>query len=132
LRTVSTRHARLKRNQLADPAPVDAVADVDHRSGGLVADDHRVAHHIVADTTMLVVVHIGTADPDGSNFDQDLTAGRFRDRTVLDPHIVGSVQHGTGVQHRRLLRPVEGSRRLGTDAAKANMTPLLPKPRYGC
>ena len=32
-------------------------------------------HHIVADTTVLVVVDIGTADPDASNFHQDLTGG---------------------------------------------------------
>ncbi len=97
LRTASTRHARLKRNQLADPASVDPVADVNHRPGGLVTDDHRIAYHIVADTTVLVVVDIGTADPDCSDFDQDLTGARFRDRPILDPNIVRSVQHGTGV-----------------------------------
>ena len=90
MRAGSARDARLKRNQLADPVSVDALADVEHRPGGFVTDDHRITHHIVADTTVLVVVDIGTADPYGINFNQDFTGGRFRDRPVLDPHIVRS------------------------------------------
>jgi len=54
----SARDARLKRSQLADPISVDAVADVDYCPGGLVTDDHRIAHDIVADATVLVVVDI--------------------------------------------------------------------------
>jgi hypothetical protein len=58
LRAGSARDARLKCNQLADPVSVEAVADVDYCPGGLVTDDHRIAYHIVADTTVLVVVDI--------------------------------------------------------------------------
>ena len=91
LRAGSARHTRLKRNQLADPVSVDTVADSDYRPGGLVTEDHWIAHHIVPDTIVLVVVDIGTADPDGSNFHQNLTKRLTSTPPTSTPSIRGDL-----------------------------------------
>ena len=60
-------HTRLQRNPLTDQAGINFCADIDDRARGLVTDDHRLLHDVVANAAMVVVVHIGTADPNRAN-----------------------------------------------------------------
>ena len=63
----SAGHTRLQRNPLTDQAGINFCADIDDPPGGLMTDDHRLVHDVVANAPMVVVVHIGTADPNRAN-----------------------------------------------------------------
>jgi hypothetical protein len=57
---------------LADAGRVDLVADGRDATRQLVAEDHRLLDDEVADPSVAVVVHVGSADPNGGDLDEDL------------------------------------------------------------
>ena len=58
-----------------------------------MSEDHRLAYHKGPDTAVLVVMHVGTADADGGDFDEDFAHAGLGNRTVLHAHVPGTVEH---------------------------------------
>ena len=76
-----------------------ALTDLHDDPRGLVTDDHRCLHDVRADAAVFEVVHIGPADPDGDDPNENLTRRRLGNCPVLDGELVGSVEDGAAVGH---------------------------------
>jgi hypothetical protein len=61
---------RLDRHSLTDPVGINALADRCDTAGQFMAQDHRFGDDEVADPPVAVVVHVGSAHPDGGHLDQ--------------------------------------------------------------
>src|SRR6266566_4242689 len=59
----------------------------------------RLAHHIRADFSMLVVVDIGTTDADGLDLDQDFSQPWGGNRSFFDTNVVGRIEHRCLILH---------------------------------
>ena len=66
------RMLRLDRDPLTDPGRVDLLADRRDAPRQLVAEDHRLFDDEVTDPPVPVVVHVGSADADRRDLDEDL------------------------------------------------------------
>jgi hypothetical protein len=64
-----------------------------------VPEHERGVDHEPTDPAVLVVVHVGTADPDRPDLDQHLTAPGRGDLALLDADVTGLAQHAD--LHRR-------------------------------
>src|SRR5215208_7592795 len=69
---VQVRHGtpRFQGDQLTHAGSVHISANIHNDPGRLVADDHGIDNHILADPSVVVVVHIGTADADSCDLDK--------------------------------------------------------------
>ena len=109
------RMLRLDGDPLADPGRVDLLAHRRDAPRQLVAEDHRLFDDEVTDPPVPVVMHVGSADADRRDLDEDLVWSRRRDRPVLDlqradaGHHAGPHRGGIG-GHIASLRSVEVSR----------------------
>ena len=97
LAALAARHARLERHPVADGVARHPRADRHDPAGGLVAEDHRGLDDERADAPVLVVVHVGAADPDGGDLDEDLARPGLRDLARLDAQVARGVQDGGAV-----------------------------------
>src|SRR6266536_5334690 len=59
----------------------------------------RLAHHIRANFSMLVVVDIGTTDTDGLDLDQDFSQPWGGNRSFFDTNVVGCIEHRCLILH---------------------------------
>ena len=72
-----------------------------------MSQNERFAHDILGDPPVAVVVHIGAADADGADPDEDLIVGRAGHGALFGPHQSGGGQHvdshhrGLGVCRKR-------------------------------
>jgi hypothetical protein len=60
-------------------------------------EDERRSHNVIADPTVLEVVHVRAADADGADLDEHLSRAGIRDRALLDAHVARRVHHGGDV-----------------------------------
>src|SRR6266542_2932594 len=90
--TVTARAARVDRYAIADADPRDTSADRGHDAGHFVSEDHRFLQANRAESAMLVVMQIGSADSARGESHLYLTGTRTaRRRHVFDSQIEGSV-----------------------------------------
>ena len=62
-----------------------------------MADDHRGLDDERADPAVLVVVHVGAADADGADLDEDLAGPGLGDRSVLHHEVALAAEDGARV-----------------------------------
>src|SRR6476469_10655334 len=74
------RYTGFQRDSLTCPRAIHSRAHRDYSPTGFVPEDERFPHDVFRDPSVLVVVHIGTADPDRADLNQDLArpGGRYR------------------------------------------------------
>jgi hypothetical protein len=75
---------RFDGDALADAGRVDLLTHRRDAPRQLVAEDHRLLDDEVADPAVAVVVHVGSADSDRRDLDEDFVRPRRRDFPVLD------------------------------------------------
>ena len=68
------------------------MAAIDDDTGNLVAEHERLLDHERADPAVLVVVHVGAADADGPDLDEDIAVAERRERAHLEADIAFRVQ----------------------------------------
>src|ERR1700719_4414999 len=59
----------------------------------------RLAHHMLADFSMLVVVDIGATDADSFDLDQDFSHPWGGNRSFFDTNVVGRIEHRCLILH---------------------------------
>ncbi len=89
LAAVAAWHARFEGHPLSDPVGRHVGADRDDDAAGFVSQDEWCADDVLGDAAVPVVVHVGTADADRADPDQDLIVGRPRHRPLFRPHHSG-------------------------------------------
>jgi hypothetical protein len=86
--TPATRDAWLDGDAVARFEPGDVFTDIDDLSGAFVTEDEWVFDDEIADTTVLVVVDVGAADPHLSHGDEDVVRAWRWSATLLKLELV--------------------------------------------
>src|SRR5215210_2119640 len=64
-----------------------------------MAQDQRLADHVGADATVLIVVDIRATDADRLDLDEHFLRPRLRHRPLFNPDVVGSIKNRCLVRH---------------------------------
>ena len=78
---------------LTDSALIDALPHRCDTAGQFMSQDHRCLDDEVADPPVAVVVHVGSAHPDGGDLDEHFMRAGRRDGPVLDLEAADSGHH---------------------------------------
>ncbi len=92
--------ARIDRDPVAGLDARDVAPDLDHLARDLVAEDQRLAQRKIADPALVVVVQVRAADAARPEPDAHLLRPERRLRPLLEPQVLGRMQHADA--HRTL------------------------------
>ena len=111
---LAARPARVDRDDVAGANRRHAGTHGSHRSGDLVAEDHRLLQANSAEAAMVIVVEVGAADAAGADGDLDLAVAERFLLPLVDPQIVLAVNadrlHSILLQRRHCTAPVVDNR----------------------
>lgn len=82
IRTSHTRLSRFQRNSVSRLQRRDLLSDRVDDTGGFVAQDHGFTEHKVSDSSVVQVVHVGTADTGRLDFDEDILGSDLGNRSL--------------------------------------------------
>ncbi|SEP08233.1 hypothetical protein SAMN04487948_11358 [Halogranum amylolyticum] len=82
--TSTTRNTWLEGDAITRFEFGDVITDIDNLSRTLVAEDEWVFDDVISDTTVFVIVNVGTTDSNVSNGDEDVVWTWRRLRTILE------------------------------------------------
>src|SRR6185369_7352585 len=89
----AARPARVHGDALAYLDACDLRADARHRTGDLVAEDHRLLEPHRAEAAVVVIVQVGAADAARLDAHFDIARAQCRDCNLLDAEILYGMQY---------------------------------------
>jgi hypothetical protein len=89
---LATRDPRFDGDELPQFQTTDGTPQPYDTGRELVTHDDRLLHYLGADAAVLVVVHVGAADPDTGDLQQYFIGTRRGARQFLQPEVADAVQ----------------------------------------